>query len=73
MLSSPTITWRTTRRTTFWRCSIDTFECLGDLEGALGVVQFGVERGELRLHGRFALAECGHPDAEFLECEQLFR
>ena len=27
---------------------------------------------ELRLHGRFALAECGHPDAEFLECEQLF-
>ena len=35
-------------------------------------MQFGVERGELRLHGRFALAECGHPDAEFLECEQLF-
>ena len=35
-------------------------------------MQLGLERVELGAESRLALAQLGHPRAEFLECDQLF-
>ena len=35
----------------------EAFECLGELEVGLGVVQLGVERVQLGLHGGLTLAQ----------------
>ena len=37
----------------------EAFECLGELEVGLGVVQFGLERVELGLQGGLAFAQFG--------------
>jgi hypothetical protein len=50
----------------------EALERLGELEVALGVVQFGVERVELGLQGRFALAQRGGAVAQLIERDQLF-
>lgn len=49
----------------------EAFECLGELEVGLGVVQFGVERVQLGLQGGLALAQLRAASAEFLERDQL--
>ncbi len=38
---------------------VEAFECLGELEVGLGIVQFGVERVELGLQGGLAFAQLG--------------
>jgi hypothetical protein len=50
----------------------EALERLGELEVALGVVQLGIERVELGLQGRFALAQPGGAGAQLIERDQLF-
>ena len=45
----------------------EAVERVGELEVALGVEQFGVERVELGLQGRFALAQRGRAVAQLIE------
>lgn len=49
----------------------EAFECLGELEVGLGVVQLGVERVQLGLHGGLTLAQLRCAGAQFLERDQL--
>ena len=48
------------------------FERLGEPEVALGVVQFGVERGQLRPQGGLSLAQLGRAGPELVESHELF-
>ena len=45
----------------------EALERLGELEVGFGVVQLGVERVELGLQGRFALAQPGGAVAQLIE------
>ncbi|HXZ85563.1 MAG TPA: hypothetical protein VEI82_08745, partial [Myxococcota bacterium] len=51
---------------------VEALERLGELEVARGVVQLGIERVELGLQGRFALAQHGRAGAQLVERDQLF-
>ena len=50
----------------------EPFEVLGELKVGLGVVQFGVERGELGGDRGLAFAQRRHAGAELVECDELF-
>jgi hypothetical protein len=49
----------------------ESFERLGQFEVGLGVVQFGVERVQLRVQRGLALAELRGACAEFIEGDEL--
>jgi hypothetical protein len=50
----------------------ECFECLGELEAGLGVMQFCVECVELGLPGRLALAQVRRASTELLKSDELF-
>jgi hypothetical protein len=49
----------------------EAFECLGELEVGLGVVQLGVKGIQLGLQGRLALAQLGRAGPQLIEGHEL--